>query len=559
MGNEVSVQDLVAVRDALSVAALPLPLPSAPVAIATRDEAVDQIEDYLLPRLAHLDAPLLAVLGGSTGSGKSTLTNSLIGQDVSEAGVLRPTTRSPVLVHHPDDSEWFSGDGVLPDLPRSTGARGAGHTLHLVSSERVPAGLGLLDSPDIDSVEVANHELATQLLGAADLWLFVTTAARYADAVPWQYLARASERAAAVALVVNRIPPTVDGSAGQQILADVRRMLDENGLDDAELFGIDETALRDGRLGEAVLPVADWIKGLVADAEARAEVVRRTLAGAVASLVPRAERVLEALEEQHGAAAALRETSDARAQAATEQVTTQLGSGVLLRGEVLDRFREQVGTAEWMDRLQRSVGRLRDRLAAWVTGDEPQVEAAKGKLRDNLVGLIDDAIDTSIERTVQDWSTMPGGKAMLQAGHDEVIDGNDVDEIAAAVAEWQDEVVAMVRERAGSKLAVARGVSLGVNGIGVTLMMALFASTGGLTGGEVAVAGGAATVSQALLSAILGEQAVRDLAAAARRELLTRVDALTRRRHAALTARLDDLPDQGRIEALRDAVDRIRS
>ena len=49
----------------------------------------------------------------------------------------------------------------------------------------------MLDTPDIDSVELANHELAGQLLGAADLWLFVTTAARYADAVRWDYLATA--------------------------------------------------------------------------------------------------------------------------------------------------------------------------------------------------------------------------------------------------------------------------------------------------------------------------------------------------------------------------------
>ena len=39
----------------------------------------------------------------------------------------------------------------------------------------------MLDAPDIDSV-VQNRQLASQLLAAADLWLFVTSAARYADA-----------------------------------------------------------------------------------------------------------------------------------------------------------------------------------------------------------------------------------------------------------------------------------------------------------------------------------------------------------------------------------------
>ena len=70
-------------------------------AARVRDELVAQIDDYLLPRLRSMDAPLLMVVGGSTGAGKSTLVNSLVGADVSPAGVLRPTTRAPVLVCHP--------------------------------------------------------------------------------------------------------------------------------------------------------------------------------------------------------------------------------------------------------------------------------------------------------------------------------------------------------------------------------------------------------------------------------------------------------------------------
>lgn len=85
-------------RDSLVAAALTLDLPAAGEARAAGGELTDQITDYLLPRLARLDAPLLAVLGGSTGSGKSTITNTLAGSDVSPAGVLRPTTRAPVLI-----------------------------------------------------------------------------------------------------------------------------------------------------------------------------------------------------------------------------------------------------------------------------------------------------------------------------------------------------------------------------------------------------------------------------------------------------------------------------
>ncbi|MGW0899238.1 dynamin family protein, partial [Streptomyces goshikiensis] len=109
---------LSALRDRVASVRLPLPLPGAPRARQTRAELLAQLDDYLVPRLKAPEAPLLAVVGGSTGAGKSTLVNSLVGRQVSEAGVLRPTTRTPVLVCHPDDHHWFAGMRVLPDLMR---------------------------------------------------------------------------------------------------------------------------------------------------------------------------------------------------------------------------------------------------------------------------------------------------------------------------------------------------------------------------------------------------------------------------------------------------------
>jgi tRNA U34 5-carboxymethylaminomethyl modifying GTPase MnmE/TrmE len=84
-------------RTATADLSLNLQTPGAAPARALRDELVAQLEDYLIPRLEQQDAPLLVVVGGSTGAGKSTLVNALVGHEVSAAGVLRPTTRSPVL------------------------------------------------------------------------------------------------------------------------------------------------------------------------------------------------------------------------------------------------------------------------------------------------------------------------------------------------------------------------------------------------------------------------------------------------------------------------------
>jgi len=57
-------------------------------------------------------------------------------------------------------------------------------------------------------------------------------------------------------------------------------------------------------------------------------------------------------------------------------------------------------------------------------------------------------------------------------------------------------------------------------------MIVVFASTGGLTGGELVIAGGSAVLGQKLLETIFGEDAVRRLAKAARDDLGARVDAL---------------------------------
>ena len=216
---------------------LPLETAAAPSARADRTRVLDQLDDYLLPRLRDPGAPVLVVVGGSTGAGKSTVVNSLVGAEVSPSGVLRPTTRWPVLVHHPLDVRWFSSDRVLPSLTRADaageqGLTGARPGLRLVASEAVPVGLALLDAPDVDSVEEGNRVLAAQLLGAADVWLFVTTAARYADAVPWELLADAARRGTHLALVLDRVDPGAETAVGDHL----RQMLADAGLASATVI-----------------------------------------------------------------------------------------------------------------------------------------------------------------------------------------------------------------------------------------------------------------------------------------------------------------------------------
>src|ERR671916_838808 len=229
---------------ALRAVELTLDVPGRDAAGAARRELVDQIEDYLLPRLRQMDAPLLMVGGGSPGAGKSTLVNSLVGADVSPAGVLRPTTRAPVLAFNTADAGWFEDDRILPGLTRTSGGAAGPGGLQLVPTDRLPEGLALLDAPDIDSVVEANRTLAGQLLAAADSWLFVTTAARYADAVPWDLLEAARERGTSLSLVLDRVPP----DAIEDVAAHLRAMLEERGLGGTQVLVVPETSLEDGRL-----------------------------------------------------------------------------------------------------------------------------------------------------------------------------------------------------------------------------------------------------------------------------------------------------------------------
>jgi hypothetical protein len=132
-------------------------------------------------------------------------------------------------------------------------------------------------------------------------------------------------------------------------------------------------------------------------------------------------------------------------------------------------------------------------------------------------------------------------------------------ELSAAVSDmvrdWQGHVFELVRSEAAGKRTTARLASLGVNGAGLTVMIAVFASTGGLTGAEVVVAGGTSALSQRLLEAIFGDQAVRTLAARAREDLLARVGRLLAGEARRYERPLEDAsPPAGAGERLADAL-----
>ncbi|ANP55143.1 energy-coupling factor transporter ATP-binding protein EcfA2 [Streptomyces griseochromogenes] len=412
-------------RDRVAAARFPLPLAGAPRARANRDELLAQLDDYLVPRLREPAAPLLAVVGGSTGAGKSTLVNSLVGRRVSEAGVLRPTTRTPVLVCHPEDHHWFSGLRVLPDLTRVwapdqdagddllVSGEDSPRALRVVTADTLPRGLALLDAPDIDSLIAENRVLAARLICAADVWVMVTTAARYADAIPWHLLRTAKEYDATLVSVLDRVP--------HQVVSEVSRhygaLLTKAGLGDVPRFTVPE--LPESAWGGGLLPASavaalrTWLVHHVQDSGDRQQVLARTAHGLLDSLKSRLPELAGAAAAQYAAALRLTSAIDGAYDSEDERVRGRLKSGAVLAGDALKRWRAFP--------LDCTAGELLDALV------------------ESLASLLVCSVTAADERIDEAWRREPAADAPALAGRDPSME-NAEHRIGLAVRRWRREL-----------------------------------------------------------------------------------------------------------------------
>ena len=553
-----------------------------------------QLDDYILPRSASVDNPLTIVVGGSTGAGKSTLVNTLLGEPLTQSGAIRPTTRHPVLLHRAEDEEALSPERFLPTLPRTrTSGMNAGvqalpgldpkiaRALIPITTSALPQGIALIDAPDIDSVSEENRTLAKELLSAADLWLFVTTANRYADAVPWELLHEAAARSIAIAVVLNRVP---EGDE-EAIENDLRRMLDEAGIHAVLIHTVTEQPRDEsGMLAPVSLaPLTLWIRELGADAPARAAIARQTLAGAVETLAGNLQVLAAEQARQQAAHQSLATITAEEYEDALTTIDGALSDGSLLRGEVLSRWHDFVGTGDFFRSLDSTIGRLRDRVGSALRG-QPAAQKVEDALESGIHAVVLDAAARASENTRTRWRASRAGRSLLarldapQAvsvapqtasaaapeqnaeSKGEVQSAEDI--FSAAVAEqirlWQGSVLEMIREEGADKRKRARFLSLGVNATAVMLMVAAFSLTGGITGIEAGIAGGSGVVGTKLLESIFGEDAVRRMATRARTDLLERmVDLLTE--HAQpFTAVLEETDPQAEAEDIHRAAEQVQ-
>lgn len=556
-----------------------------------------QLDDYILPRSASVDNPLTIVVGGSTGAGKSTLVNTLLGEPLTQSGAIRPTTRHPVLLYRAEDEAALSPERFLPTLPRTrTSGMNAGsqalpgldpkiaRALIPITTSALPQGIALIDAPDIDSVSEENRTLAKELLSAADLWLFVTTANRYADAVPWELLHEAAARSIAIAVVLNRVP---EGDE-EAIENDLRRMLDEAGIHAVLIHTVTEQPRDEsGMLAPVSLaPLTLWIRELGADAPARAAIARQTLAGAVETLAGNLQVLAAEQARQQAAHQSLATITAEEYEDALTTIDGALSDGSLLRGEVLSRWHDFVGTGDFFRSLDSTIGRLRDRVSSALRGQPAAAQKVEDALESGIHAVVLDAAARASENTRTRWRASRAGRSLLarldapqmasaapeqNAGANGEAKGNEAkgevqsaeDIFSAAVAEqirlWQGSVLEMIREEGADKRKRARFLSLGVNATAVMLMVAAFSLTGGITGIEAGIAGGSGVVGTKLLESIFGEDAVRRMATRARTDLLERMSGLLTEHAQPFTAVLEETDPQADAEDIHRAAEQVQA
>jgi len=478
----------------------------------------DHVRAYLLPRVRALESPLLVVLLGPTGAGKSTLMNTLARATVSRTGVLRPTTRAAVLLATDSDAAVLRR-GALAGID-------AGELVRAPATTASP-GMAIVDAPDLDSVERANRVIADALVEAADLGIFVTSAVRYADKVPFDVVQRIAARGLPLLIVVNRMP--ADASEQRVVLDDLRRVLKDTalrGIDDArvQIVGVAEgriDALGERMEADAAAPVLQRVDELARDRERRVALARRALEGALAGLDPLLEGVAADVERAAAEGEALRAITAKSYDAELSALFEELRGGTFLRTEVLRHWESYVKADQITRFFSRGLGRIRGTIIAAIRGmpDAP-VGVVEKEVTSDVVAVAVARATEAARRVASEWSSRAGPAEEL--ARDPSLWSASPDLAARTeprLHEWVASIATDVQARGAGKRDLAFGVSLGVNALAVAAMIGVFAHTAGVTGTELGIVAATGFLNQKLLQAIFGEAAMREMIAGARERL----------------------------------------
>ncbi len=247
------------------------------------------VVDKATERLRHGTTNTLVALLGATGSGKSSVANAIVGDDVATAGVRRPTTSSTLACYWADSDDrteersvqqlldWLEVKNRHGVTTNAVGQAGTG----MAGGHEALTGLVLLDVPDHDSVAVEHRLEMERIAEHADMLLWVTDHEKYADKAMHDYLRRLGGHGAVTAMVLNKTDQ-LDEADVDRCAADLGRLLADAGLDGAPIHAV-SAVTGDGveglkrELAEAVSRQRAVVDRLLADTRQAAEALTAEL------------------------------------------------------------------------------------------------------------------------------------------------------------------------------------------------------------------------------------------------------------------------------------------
>ncbi|GAA0264867.1 GTPase [Cryptosporangium japonicum] len=394
-----------------------------PAALATAGALSGKAAERLRLGAEHT----VVALAGTTGSGKSSLFNALVGVDVATTGLRRPVTSTA-------QAAVWNPDGAAPLLDWLGVKRR--HHLGDEGADEL-SGLVLLDLPDVDSVKVDHRLEVDRLVKLVDLLVWVVDPQKYADsALHDRYLQPLRTHADITVVAFNQID-RVPSARREEVLTDLRGLLEREGLGGVPVLPVSARtsdglpALRT-RLADAVTAHEASVRRLNADLRALADELGPTCGPSATPAVERADRaaVVGALTEASGAdavALAVARTHRSRTRAATgwpmtrwlarvrPSAATRLGlpGARLSPGEAEDELVRTAlpgPSAVQQARVDTALRNLVDRTTAGLPQPWPSVltRAATGR-REQLPDLLDRAVagaDLGLGRRPRWWGVV---------------------------------------------------------------------------------------------------------------------------------------------------------
>ena len=330
-----------------------------------RASIVATIDDYLVPRMTAVDPPVVAVIAGPGGTGKSTLLNSLAQADVSQTGVIRPTTTAAVL--------WSGGESADASWETLIGAmrERLGPDLDLVESDDpLTAHLTIVDTPPVDLGP--DDAVAGDMLTLADICVFVTSPARYADAAGWDFVYTARMRGVPMLFVLNRLP--ADEEQSGSLIRDLATRLHNRGLlveaDPAYIFGVREAGATrsSGRLDPEDITAVRAELAELADAGFRGAVMGQIVLTTTVALAERAGELAESYVAEGDIVTSLRRSAVKVYEEEAARLVDDLAAGVL--ADVADRATWPAATGDLAAIATRRAGVAAQRVSAMWAEDQ---------------------------------------------------------------------------------------------------------------------------------------------------------------------------------------------